>query len=77
MKPFLGTILSVKGRAAAPAEYVFLTKDKKTVGFAFPSDHLLLRKEDGVTTFTMVFEGLALRANFTLKAMQYRGKLQL
>jgi hypothetical protein len=77
MKPFLGTSLAVKDRPAAPAEYVFLTKDKKTVGFAFPSDRLPLRKEDGVATFTMVLQGLGLRANFNLKTMLYRGKLQL
>jgi hypothetical protein len=77
MKPFLGTGLAVKDRAAVQAEYVFLTKDKKTVGFSMPSDRLPLRKEDGAATFQLAFRGLVLRANFNLKAMEYRGRLQL
>jgi hypothetical protein len=77
MKPFLGTSLAVKDRAAVPAEYVFLTRDRKTVGFAMPSGRLPLRTEDGTATFRLAFRGLTLRANFNLKAMEYRGKLQL
>lgn len=77
MRPFLGTNLSVKGRPPVAAEYVFLTEDRKTLGFAIPSDQLALTMENRTAMFTVICEGLMLRSTFDLRAMKYRGRLDL
>lgn len=75
--PFQGTNLRVKGRPEIPMEYLFLSKDKQTLGFAIEAAKLPLSSADGTATFTMTCENLRLRAAFDLQTMTYRGKLAL
>jgi hypothetical protein len=75
--PFLGTQLKFSGQRPIPMEYVFLSRDKKTLGLAFPRKSSSLPANTTKAEFRMLCRGLTLKSTFDLKTMIWRGKLAL